>query len=347
MKRLVVCSDGTWNTPDQEDRGTLSPTNVVRTARAVAPTAPDGTCQVVFYDQGVGTARGLERITGGAFGKGLYRNVQDAYRFLVNNYDEGDEIWLFGFSRGAYTARSCAGLIRNAGLLRKIHAHKFPEAEALYRHRDKAPDSEAARAFRAEYSHQPRVHFIGVWDTVGALGIPIAGLHWFRRKKFNFHDVQLSSTVHNAFHALAIDERRTPFRPAIWETRPGADQRVEQTWFAGVHSNVGGGYQDHDLADLAFLWMVERAEECGLVFSEDLLAPVRLGREEKHRGVLRDSMKLVYRLSGEYPRPIGVVPEGNETVDDSARLRHRDDPDYRPANLVDWLGRRPGEGRDA
>ena len=124
-KRIVISSDGTWNRPDQKN-----PTNVIKMARAILPTAPDGKCQVVFYDQGVGTGKRLDRWLGGAFGQGLEKNVEDAYRFLMHNYDEGDEIYLFGFSRGAFTARSTVGMIRNSGLLHKTHADRFSKAYA-------------------------------------------------------------------------------------------------------------------------------------------------------------------------------------------------------------------------
>ena len=127
-KRIVVCADGTWNIAEQS-----SPTNVVKVARAIAPTGPDSKSQVVFYHPGVGTHWGLDRLLGGAFGHGLDKNIEDAYRFLVYNYDKDDELFLFGFSRGAYTVRSLVGLLRNSGLLRKIHADKFVDAMRLYR----------------------------------------------------------------------------------------------------------------------------------------------------------------------------------------------------------------------
>ncbi len=176
-RRLVACSDGTWYTADRN-----TPGNVVEMVRSVLPQAPDGTDQILFYDPGVGTGGVFDKYSGGMFGSGLSKNVLDVYRFLVHNYVEGDEIYLFGFSRGAYTVRSAAGLIRNCGLLHKEHAGRANEAFRIYRERDEGPDTADAIHFREKYSRQPlRIKFIGVWDTVGALGIPVDFLRFLMR----------------------------------------------------------------------------------------------------------------------------------------------------------------------
>ncbi|HWO94153.1 MAG TPA: DUF2235 domain-containing protein, partial [Dehalococcoidia bacterium] len=173
LRRLIICCDGTWNTPDRTDGGIGVPTNVVRMARAIPPVAPDGTPQIVYYDQGVGTDNMINKYTGGAFGIGLSRNVRDAYLFLIHNYIEGDELYFFGFSRGAYTVRSTAGMIRKIGLLDKVEADRAMEAWRIYREHAGGPDSQRAIAFREAFSRYPvRIRFLGVWDTVGALGIP-------------------------------------------------------------------------------------------------------------------------------------------------------------------------------
>src|SRR3954471_2178106 len=274
VKRLVVCCDGTWNRPDQTKQGVAAPTNVAKISLALADEDDAGNPQVLHYEAGVGTRRG-ERFVGGVFGVGLSRNVQDCYRFLVDCYEPGDKLYFFGFSRGAYTARSTVGLVRNAGILRPEHRRRIKQAYALYRSptRDSEPSGIAAELFRRSYSHSEiHVQFVGVWDTVGALGIPIDG---FRppllSKLWTFHDTTLSSYVRNAFHAVSIDERRRPFRPTLWEQQEGAQQRLEQVWFTGVHCDVGGGYRDPGLSEIALLWMVERARECGLAFKPDRL----------------------------------------------------------------------------
>ena len=330
-KRLVICSDGTWNTPDQKDRGKYRPSNVVKIARAVAPFGKDGKTQIVFYDKGVGTGWGLDRLTGGAFGQGLNDNIKDAYRFLIHNYEGGDEIFFFGFSRGVYTVRSTAGFIRNSGLLKKIHADKIPEAFELYRSRKLAPASQEAKDFRKDYSREIRINFIGVWDTVGSLGIPIHGLKFLTRRRHQFHDVMLSSYVDNAFHALAVDEKRKPFKPTLWETKKLDYQRVEQVWFAGVHTNIGGGYEDSGLSDIAFTWMKERAGECGLSFDEEYIKKVI---KPEVKGELRNSKKGLFVFFPSYTRPIGQGKNSEESVSSSVEERVEMLSSYRPKNYL-------------
>lgn len=277
-KKLIVCADGTWNTQDGKDEGRENPTNVAKVARALLPVDSKGEVQLVHYERGVGTDLGI-RLRGGALGRGIFQNVLDGYRFLSLNYEPNDRIYLFGFSRGAYTARSLSGLIRNSGILRRGHEAKEDEAVKLYRDYDPdtAPDGEKSIRFRNDHAHETDIEFIGVWDTVGALGIPgldgrfrlLKGLDW------QFHDVTLSTWVKNAFHALAIHEHRSEFEPTLWEQKPGAaeaGQQLEQTWFSGAHSDVGGGYPETGLSDVALEWMVERAKKFGgLEFDEAVL----------------------------------------------------------------------------
>ena len=336
-KRLVVCCDGTWNTADEKDsQGRPCPTNVSKLSRIVAARDGRGCEQKVFYDSGVGTGV-MDRLRGGAFGWGLSANIKDAYRFLIATYDPGDEMFFFGFSRGAYTARSAVGLIRNCGLLKREGADKLDDAYALYRRRDDAshPDATEATQFRQRFALVPRVKFIGVWDTVGALGIPIDGLNWLN-KPSQFHDVKLSKIVQFAYQALAIDERRKPFEPAIWERQDHTtDQTVEQVWFPGVHSDVGGGYAVCGLSDVPLAWMMAKAEACGLAFDKvgrgDLCQPDPLAE-------IHDSMTWFYRLWGQYLRPIGHGVNGNESVASTAILRREKmQQAYDPENLREYL----------
>lgn len=357
MKRIVICCDGTWNKPDRKDGEAAAPTNVVKIARAIEAQDNAGVVQVVYYDEGVGS-RGswLSRMWAGMTGGGLEENVDDAYRFLIDNYAPGDQLYLFGFSRGAYTVRSLVGMVRKCGILAKIHADRFPDAYWLYRDRATDVDSATAREFRTKYSIdlKIRVKFLGVWDTVGALGIPWRPLA-FTRKRHQFHDLRLSTFVENAFQALAIDEKRKQFPPAIWEVQeparregetplaqPEQPQRVEQVWFAGVHSNVGGGYADCGLSDLTLIWMKEGAAQAGLAFNEAylsaILAPNPFGR-------LRESWTGFYRLWKPERRKIGDPKRGqsHERVDPSADKRWDGDAGYRPKSLKDYYERtRPG-----
>ena len=330
-RRLVACSDGTWYTADRN-----TPGNVVEMVRSVLPQAPDGTDQILFYDPGVGTGGVFDKYSGGMFGSGLSKNVLDVYRFLVHNYVEGDEIYLFGFSRGAYTVRSAAGLIRNCGLLHKEHAGRANEAFRIYRERDEGPDTADAIHFREKYSRQPlRIKFIGVWDTVGALGIPVDFLR-FLTCRHEFHDVSLSRSVDYAYQAMAIDEERIHFKPTLWNQHPEAtDQVLEQAWFAGSHEDVGGGIEERGLSDGAFLWMAEKAEAAGLAFDGEFLQAL----SPDPLAPLRESRIFPFSLFAPFSRPIGVGVRSHESLHPSAQERYEKMPSYRPDNLVRHLRR--------
>lgn len=276
-KKIIICADGTWNKEDKTDQGHPCPTNVVKIARALRQSDGTGVPQVVHYESGVGTDSGF-RVRGGALGRGIWQNIVDCYRFIVHNYAPGDTLYMFGFSRGAFTVRSLAGLIRNSGILKRGCEGKEHEAIDLYRDYDPntTPDSETCKKFRADNCIQPEpdIEFLGVWDTVGALGIPgldgsfrfLKGLDW------QFHDVTLSRSIRIARHALAIHEHRTFFVPTLWEQQPGMPaSQLEQVWFTGAHSDVGGGYAEHELSDVALEWMIGEAKKAGLEFGLDAL----------------------------------------------------------------------------
>ncbi|HSU16280.1 DUF2235 domain-containing protein [Longimicrobium sp.] len=350
MRRLVICADGTWNTPDKTAHGTPVPTNVTKMARAVCSTGDDGVSQIVFYHEGVGTGFGLlDKVLGGGFGVGLERNICDCYRFLVDNYEHEDEIYLFGFSRGAFTARSLGGMIRKCGVLKPNETHRIPEAFNFYRS-GVHPDDDEAVQFRERYSIPVRIKMIGVWDTVGSLGIPGA-MRFIARKRFEFHDVALSSTVDYAFHALSIDEQRKPFEPTLWGIKAGShleDRRhFEQVWFCGVHSNVGGGYPDAGLSDIAFEWMVEKAKSTGLQFDSEFVQSRVKGSFE---GEIVDSLGH-WKVLGKLEREIGnkvLDKQKNELASNQAihpsvyqRLSAPLDPRYDPPNLRKFLDRNP------
>ena len=272
MKRLVVCCDGTWN---DSDAGT-GYTNVSRLAWAIKPTDDrDGEdiAQIVFYQSGVGTEGDLaSKIGGGALGLGLSHNIRDAYTFVSNNYSKGDEIFVFGFSRGAYTARSIGGLIGYAGLLGKQDLDRFFELWDGYKDTDQDGRKAALAKFDGRFKDVP-IKVIGVWDTVGSVGIP-ADLARFDvlnfRRYYGFHDTSLGTHVDHGFHALALDERRKNFAPTLWTQTPegkARGQELKQVWFAGVHSDAGGGYPEHGSSDVALAWMAsEVAPYLGLDF---------------------------------------------------------------------------------
>lgn len=355
-KCLVVCCDGTWNSPDQQ-----SPTNVTKIALAIAPTDNSGREQRTFYHLGVGTNR-WERIRGGAFGVGLSRDVRDTYRFLIQNFDPGDQLFFFGFSRGAFTARSTAGFVRNCGILRREHYDRVDEAYELYRSKNSKthPRGIEATLFRRSYSHETRIRFIGVWDTVGSLGIPLDGLGLvnFINRRWQFHDTKLSRTVDAAFQALAIDEKRGPFRPTLWTPQDHPEgQRIEQVWFAGVHCDVGGGYPTHETSDIPLLWMVDRARGCGVAFradafihrsadgadpsTDDEALRVRTTVHPDPLGDLHESRKGAYRLIPPFVRSLGITDETHEYIASSAVERRKEKQDYQPPALIAYLDAEP------
>jgi uncharacterized protein (DUF2235 family) len=347
MKRLVLCCDGTWNRADQEIDDVPCPTNVVRLALRVAKR--DGaTAQVIYYDQGVGTGNVVDRLSGGAFGEGLEENIHDAYRFLVADYEPGDEIFLFGFSRGAFTVRSLAGMIRKCGILRRESVHHYRAAVQLYRDANR-PDTPVPMEFREKHSLSGPdpidIRFLGVWDTVGALGIPLRGLRWLTRREHQFHDTELSKSVRFAYHALAIDERRAPFQPTLWTYKPKPGQAVEQVWFCGAHSDVGGGYRERGLSDLALEWIVAKASAVGLALDSGALNAYPLSPNCMDK--VHNSRRGFYRLAPGTERTIGLAGETQDPTQclhQSVRDRWDRDPDYRLASLRPYF-RMTGDAR--
>lgn len=333
-KRIVICCDGTWNTLKQP-----ATTNVVKVAEAVEQRDD----QLVFYHAGVGT-KTFERVLGGAFGFGLSRNVRDAYRFVVEHYEPGDELFVFGYSRGAYTARSTVGFIRNCGVLRRTEIDRIDEAYGIYRDRGASthPNETAATEFREKYACEQRtpIRFLGVWDTVGALGIPLAGVpivSWINRA-WQFHDTKLSGSVRAAHHALAIDEKRGPFRPSIWTPDHVVDQIREQVWFAGCHGDVGGGNPEPTLAHITLHWMVERARAAGLVFRPDAFAPLAPDAET---APINQSRNGFWKLLQTFERELGVTDGQHERASVKAVERTKTVPDYKPENLLEYLATDP------
>jgi uncharacterized protein (DUF2235 family) len=264
--------------------------------------------QILFYDPGVGSMQvafgaSINNFLGGAFGVGLMENIEDAYRFLTFNYAPGDHIFVFGFSRGAYSARSFGGLIRTCGVLHKEHVGKVKAAVKLYKNRDRAagPDAPQCAQFRRDFStavftggetenrsdhHSLTIAYMGLWDTVGSLGVPSAiPFAKYFNQKYAFHDVTLSRMVSSARHALAIDERRSTFAPSRWTnlkelneragTSAGGAQPYEQVWFPGDHASVGGGGDVNGLWQASLAWVVEGARQRGLAVDETALAAYR------------------------------------------------------------------------
>jgi len=340
MKRIVMCFDGTWNKPGDE---TLPPderveSNVSRFYRSVTASGNDGIEQVKWYNQGVGT-HWFDRIAGGAFGAGLDLHVINGYQRLAELYNDGDEAYIIGFSRGAYTARSLVGMIRNCGLVSSASASRLtPVAYGIYRTRQDGPDSTTAIAFRSRFAREIKIRLLGVWDTVGALGIPLRVLNDLNNNFYAFHDLRLSKIVDNAFHAVALDEHREDYNVCLWQPTERPEQTLEQRWFVGAHADVGGGYADDNgqaerrLSDIALRWMQDKASSVGLGVDT-----VNIG-DNNISGVVHDSfaefLDGVYAETHQaYYRPVLSTEFGNEKLDPTIDLRRRADAGYRPLNV--------------
>ncbi len=328
MKRLVLLCDGTWLGAD----GARS-SNVVHLARAILPRSSDGIDQITFYHEGPGCGAGLQGLSATAFGQGIDRDIQCLYRFLVHNYSVGDELFLFGFSRGAYTVRSLIGMLRNAWLLRREHAALIPRAYHIYRTKWYA-DADNALRFREPHAREVRVRFLGVWDTVGALGIPLDLFEGFDADRYNFHDTTISRIIEHACQALAIDERSKPLAPTLWNTRTDRT-RTEQAWFSGSHLDIGGGYHEAGLSHLSLRWMADQAQQSGLAVDRELIDRITALQGE---AVVHSGISLPMRLLGTTDRPIGTS-NTDETLHSSAEQRYLHDKRYRPHNLVQYLKR--------
>ncbi|MBL4775643.1 MAG: DUF2235 domain-containing protein [Mariprofundus sp.] len=273
-KNIVLCSDGTGQAGGQ---GFVS--NVWRLFKAVDRHHPNKK-QVVFHADGVGTENNrFLRAIGGGFGYGLSADICSLYSMLVKTYSESDDIFLFGFSRGAFTVRSLAGMIHHIGILDRQSFHSDQEIstavqQAYHAYRKNKPLS------GVKTHDSKKIKFIGVWDTVDAIGVPVDELreivYLLAKTRFTRHKDELNASIENAYHALAIDDERKTFHPMLWQ-EDGFAGNVQQVWFAGVHSNVGGGYPKDSLSFISLDWMMKKAAECGLEFCPskwlDLTAP--------------------------------------------------------------------------
>ncbi len=329
--RIVICADGTWNRPEK-DISKDYPTNVLKFARAIKPVSGN-TKQQVFYDWGVGSY--YDPVGGGVTGLGIRKNIMDCYRYIVQNYENGDELFFFGFSRGAYTVRALCGLINNCGILKREFANRIELAFELYKKAGplSKPDGEKSKKFRKKYSHESReVKFVGVWDTVGALGIPISFLGLFEDKD-EFYDSKIGANVKIARHALAIDEQRYDFEPTIWTPNNVTD--IKQMWFCGVHCDVGGGYKtENGLSTSLFPleWIADEAKLAKLAFEPYWIQVPTMTALPK----LHDSRRHFYRLRRKHIRQIDHG-KGQVLLHSSVKARWDNDSDYRPENLEEYI----------
>lgn len=342
MKNIIICCDGTWNTPDDKEQGIPVPTNVVQIYNAVAEKDGQDRRQHRYYHPGVGTGGSLlDKVIGGGTGAGLNKNIMSAYRELCEYHEEDDRIFLFGFSRGAYTVRSLVGFVTYVGLLdlsNLSESEGWSRIERVFKmgYRRKSEDrgtwDRLGWKFQSNANRQIPIWFLGVWDTVGALGIPddmallslIDNLH-----DYTFHDTQLSSSVKTARHAVALDELRASFQPTLWMTN---NENAKQVWFPGVHSDVGGGYREAGLSNGALDWMIKEATNCGLAFNSAFLVQIK----PDYQDVLHDSCTGAFALLPTQPRS---APElSSEDIHPSAKARQSSPPirqcPYRPGSTT-------------
>ncbi|HTW61007.1 MAG TPA: DUF2235 domain-containing protein [Terracidiphilus sp.] len=322
-KRIVFCADGTWDAPG-------SNTNVYLIYKALTLSAD----QVTYYDDGIGAdATGLGRVLEGAFGQGLFQKIQDGYTQIAHVYEQGDQIYLFGFSRGAYTARSLAGMIATCGLPTGSFTDNCV-AQAFAAYRDPVNRASILAGLGACSLFNASIQMVGVWDTVGSLGIP-AIFGGVNEGQFGFLDTSLHPDVQSAYQALAIDEARAQFPATLWTSIPAPGQTLVQVWFSGCHGDVGGGTPQGGpvdngtrLCDITLGWMMANAQAQGLTFDPAAIAPYAAFNAQCALDAINETWSPVY--GPQHLRPIAA----NSSLANSVALRVQYALTYTPGNLT-------------
>ena len=303
MKNIVICIDGTGNEFGRNI------TNVVEAYLLAAKS----TRQLVYYDPGVGTGgyhydEGTGRLKAAyqsATGAGVHKNTEQAYSYLMEVYEPGDKIFLLGFSRGAFTARSLAGMLHKIGLLPPDHDNQLEYASKYYLD---TKFHNLVADFKNNFCRACPVHFVGVWDTVQS-----TLLHEGQK----FTDTKLNPEVEFAYHAMAIDERRRDFPVCLWDEKNlSAGQTMNQVWFAGVHSDIGGWYRTRDLSSIALSWMIEKAKSAGLKVDAKLFKEKQAERDPLGR--MHKSYDRFWVFRGEKRRDIPANSHIHQSVIDRA-----------------------------
>lgn len=322
-KRIIFCADGTWNDP-------ATNTNVYKIYKAMTYTAS----QCPLYDDGVGAdGNPIMKILGGAMGAGLTQKIKDGYTRISHLYEKGDQIFIFGFSRGAYTARSLAGMIANCGLpTQNADDSLTADAFQAYREHDKMKRQQLFASLKQRYAmDDAEISMVGVWDTVGSLGVPalIGGVDPLA---YGFLDTTLHPDVKNAYHAVSIDERRCEFPATLWSGPPAPGQTIEQVYFTGVHCDVGGGYPETGLSDITLGWMMGKAKALGVEFDPAVYQQYA-SVDAKHALDLKHES-----WSTKWGFPAARAIPGNASISNSAQIRLQNDNTYRPGNLTQNAG---------
>ncbi|KAJ6127665.1 hypothetical protein N7523_003277 [Penicillium sp. IBT 18751x] len=386
-KRIILCADGTWLASDLGDASV--PSNVARIARTIASSGPDPhgciVQQIVSYHSGLGAGElPFQKAIYGGIGWGLENEVCQIYDFISNNYVKGDELFFFGFSRGSFTVRSVAGLVSDIGVLSSQHMSYFAEMWKAYRENTGGQPFQKTAWYqqnqgKLRLENDVRIKAVGVWDTVGALGIPDwplvdlaskAGINL--SKQYAFHNTEVSKNIDFAFQALAIDERRLTFPPTLWhKTQDAPAKDLQQCWFPGVHRNIGGGAVDHEIEDITFAWMVDNLSGM-LTFERAMIEDIIqrhwaarvehniLGQEDEDwgcrhiesnfsglQGAFFRGLGKQDRMPGNYPRVPGDDTSArttNESFHPITRIRKISlSPEYSPAALAGYVFEGPNE----
>jgi len=353
-KNIILLSDGTG-----QRGGVGYETNVWSLYKSIVHNNPN---QLICYDDGVGSQKSrVQKILGGMTAFGLAQNVRDLYTFLIRHWEPEDRIYLFGFSRGAFTVRILSDLIAHCGIIRlnpnitsenqlnELIESAYVATLKAYHH------PKYAKAFNDTYSWnvKPNIHFIGVWDTVGAIGVP------FKQARFAMHNLieygfrghALNDCVNYAAHAISIDDNRETFHPVVWDERIDHNpERINQMWFAGVHTNIGGGYPKNQLSRVSLEWMIDQIkladEKAGLSDSESLLFCKNkletISSDKDTHGRMynsRSSISTVYRFLPRNMKAYGEsYSEEKIKIHPSVfeRIAHNTDS-YSPHNLTDYF----------
>lgn len=316
-KNILYCADGTWDTPTKNS-------NVYKLFKAASISAT----QMAFYDDGVGSdGLPLERLVGGAFGTGIWQKIKDGYAKISHVYEKDDALFIFGFSRGAYTARSLAGMISVCGLpLHDFDDDALDMAFTAYRNKIQRADLLAKLNAKCEM-YNAKITMVGVWDTVGSLGIPSL-IGQVELLAYGFLDVGLHPDVQNAYHAVAIDERRGEFPSTLWKGPFDAHQTVEQVYFTGCHSDVGGGTDvaadGSALSNVPLAWMMTKAADLGAEFKPACAFPV----DPKFA---LDGINESWNVGWGFPIRRAIADDA--CIANSVAIRCAEDSSYRPSNL--------------
>jgi uncharacterized protein (DUF2235 family) len=334
-KNIIILSDGTG-----QKGGINENTNVYKLFNFLEDRTPE---QVVYYDPGIGTD--FRGIFGSITGRGFSQNMLQCYRFLFDNYEAGDKVFLFGFSRGAATVRSLSGFIHLFGVLPSCRPDLIKEAFRIYKKKNTEKRKELADAFIAKHHTMwLQVHFIGVWDTVAALGFPNKLFDAFANlvAPHHFHDFALSKCVDYARHAISIDDERKTFHPVLWDPLPpGSDpDRLKQVWFCGVHTDVGGGYAKRELSYYSLEWMIREARAKGLRLFEkedktDNWNRYLAARKFDIDGHMHDELTgfkayIFRRKVRSWPPTHGRIVIHKSVLERKKNQRNETDPAYRP-----------------